>query len=251
MSSEPSAPLAVQRAVKTFQQGARVVRALDGASLEVSRGELLAIMGASGSGKSTLLHAMAGLTTLDEGQVLVEGQDVGRLPDAELTRFRRRSIGLVFQAFNLLPTLSAEDNVRLPARSEAGLDEKVAGLFARLGLSERRSHKPDALSSGEQQRVAVARALVSDPAIVLADEPTGSLDSVSSRELCTLLRELADEGRTIVVVTHEAEVAAWADRALVIADGRVVGELKPGPARDAQTLAGDYQRLLGERVGAE
>lgn len=249
MQADPSTPpLSVQAAVKTFRQGEREVRALNGASLEVTRGELLAIMGASGSGKSTLLHAMAGLTSLDGGRVLVEGQDVGVLPDAALTRFRRRSVGLVFQAFNLLPTLTAEDNVRLPALSEEGLEAKVTQLFARLGLADRRSHKPDALSSGEQQRVAVARALIADPAIVLADEPTGSLDSVSSRELCRLLRELADEGRTLVVVTHEAEVAAWADRVVVIADGAVVGELRPGPERDVQALAASYQQLVGEQV---
>lgn len=239
-----AAPLVVEAAVKTFRQGQSSIRALAGADLRVERSELLAIMGASGSGKSTLLHAMAGLTSLDAGRVLVEGQDLGGLDDAALTRFRRRRIGVVFQAFNLLPTLTAEDNVRLPALEEEGLEGKVEASFARLGLSERRRHKPDALSSGEQQRVAVARALITDPAIVLADEPTGSLDSQASRELCVLLRGLADEGRTIVVVTHEAGVAAYADRVVVIEDGAPVSEFAPAGDRDPQAVATAYQSAL-------
>jgi putative ABC transport system ATP-binding protein len=245
MSSNTPFPLAVSSLVKTFRQGATRVRALDGIDLTIRAGEFVAIMGASGSGKSTLLHAMAGLTGVDAGRVTVEGKDLAAFDDAALTRFRRDRIGLVFQAFNLIPVLTAEDNIRLPVMDRADAAAKAAGLLERLGLIARRHHKPDALSGGEQQRVAIARALIADPAIVLADEPTGSLDSASGQDLCRLLRGLCtDEGCTIVMVTHEPAVAMWADRVVVLKDGRRLTEFATPAGHDPEAVALAYQHAL-------
>ncbi|WP_367871563.1 ABC transporter ATP-binding protein [Luteolibacter sp. Populi] len=238
-------PLEITAVVKTFGKGPTQVRALDGIDLKITAGEFVAIMGASGSGKSTLLHAMVGLTDVDSGAVRVEGKDLSTMSDSALTRFRRERIGLVFQAFNLIPVLTAEDNVKLPAIRRDGLDAKVDHLFRRLGIHDRRHHKPDALSGGEQQRVAIARALVADPAIVLADEPTGSLNSVNGQDLCRLLRELCkDDGRTIAIVTHEPTVAMWADRVIVLKDGKVLTEFPVPAEHDPERLARDYQHAL-------
>ncbi|MBN2584480.1 MAG: ABC transporter ATP-binding protein [Planctomycetes bacterium] len=235
-------PLEVQGVKKCFCQGNRVVRALDGVNLKIEDGEFVAVMGASGSGKSTLLHAMAGLTNIDAGRVLVEGQDLSRLSDAKLTTFRRKRIGIVFQAFNLIPVLSAEENVRLPAVSTDGLDAKVNALLTQLGMADRRTHKPQALSGGEQQRTAIARALIGDPAILLLDEPTGSLDSVAGQELCQTLRDLCDkQHRTIVMVTHEASVAMWADRVVTLRDGKAVDAFSTKDCDDALALAHRYR----------
>src|SRR3982750_4759076 len=179
------APLVVENVRKSFRQGDREVLALNGVSLSVDRGRFLAIMGASGSGKSTLLHLMAGLTNPDAGRVVINDQEISSLNDRDLTLFRRRNVGLVFQSFNLIPTLSAEENIALPlmldGKDGAAAHSKVNELLESLGLSKRRHHRPDAMSGGEQQRVAIGRALVSDPAVVLADEPTGNLDSANSR----------------------------------------------------------------------
>ncbi|MGD8450608.1 MAG: ABC transporter ATP-binding protein [Phycisphaerae bacterium] len=238
-------PLEVTSVVKRFRQGSTTITALSGVNLTAAPGEFIAIMGASGSGKSTLLHVIAGLTNVDEGRVRVEGQDLAKLSDGNLTRFRRQRIGLVFQAFNLIPILSAEDNIRLPATNTVGLEARVDALLERLDLKARRSHKPDALSGGEQQRVAIARALVTDPAIILADEPTGSLDSVTGQQICKLLRELRKEQkRTIVVVTHEPTVAVWADRVVVLRDGRDMASFSTAELHDPQALAGAYQNAL-------
>jgi len=212
-------------------------------------------MGASGSGKSTLLHVMAGLTRPDMGQVVVDGQDLSAMSDHQLTLFRRRHIGLVFQAFNLIPTLTAQDNVLLPALADGrtmGMDGQMDNLLHRLGLTERRRHRPDAMSGGEQQRVAIARAMIGDPSIILADEPTGSLDSVTGQSICRLLQELCEEqGRTIVVVTHEPSVAVWAERIIVLKDGRILTEFPTSQFHDAHSLAAHYQDIVNAEAAAE
>jgi len=239
------APLVIENAVKTFRQGDRLVRALDGVSLEVPAGQFLAIMGASGSGKSTLLHLMAGLATPDSGRVLINGTDIAGLNDSQLTLFRRRQIGLIFQAFNLIPTLTAEENISLPlmleGRNGHATQSRVAGLLAELGMSERRRHRPDALSGGEQQRVAIGRALVSDPAVILADEPTGNLDSANSDAVCELLRNLSvKQGKTIIMVTHEPSVALFAREVAVLKDGKLLARFNTSETPDAQSLAVRY-----------
>ncbi len=241
-------PLVVQNAAKQFRQGHRTVEALAGVSLEVEQGQFLAIMGASGSGKSTLLHLMAGLTKPDSGKIVIDGTDLGALNDRQLTLFRRRHIGLVFQSFNLIPTLSAEENVRLPlmleGRNGQQTEAKVNDLLESLGLSDRRSHRPDALSGGEQQRVAIGRALVSEPAVILADEPTGNLDSANSNAVCELLQSLSlEHGKTIVMVTHEPSVAAYAQQIAVLKDGRLVESFAVQGA-GSEELAVKYQECL-------
>ena len=238
-------PLSLVNVVKCFHQGDREVRALDGLSIEVEPGQFVAVMGQSGSGKSTLLHLAAGLTPPDGGTVLVDGNDLGVMRDRKLTLFRRRHIGLVFQSFNLIPTLTAEENVALPlmldARSRRGSAngrlrplDTAQGLLKELNLGHRLGHRPDAMSGGEQQRVAIARALVTEPALILADEPTGNLDTENGRAVCELLRRLADEGRTIVMVTHEPSVAAYARRVVVLKDGKLIDqfEVQQGEAAD-------------------
>jgi putative ABC transport system ATP-binding protein len=246
----PASPLLVENVVKRYRQGEAEVRALDGVSLAVTRGQLLAVMGASGSGKSTMLHLMAGLTTADAGRVLVDGQDLGTMDDKRLTLFRRRHIGLVFQSFNLIPTLTAEENLLLPLMldgkaSAAAGGPAVAELLRVLGIERRRHHRPDAMSGGEQQRVAIGRALVTDPAVVLADEPTGNLDSANSRSVCELLRDLCrTHGKTIVMVTHEPTVAAYADEVAVLKDGKLVSRFAVEAEGGADKLAGRYQECL-------
>jgi putative ABC transport system ATP-binding protein len=244
----PAVPLSIQNVTKRFRQGDRLVTALSSITLEIHQGEFVAIMGASGSGKSTLLHLMAGLTRPETGQVLITGEDLAKMPDRELTIFRRRKIGLVFQAFNLIPTLSAEENVAMPLMLDgvngSAAAGKVENLLNQLGLQNRRTHRPDALSGGEQQRVAIGRALVADPAVLLADEPTGNLDSASSKSVCELLRDLSQTGgRTIVMVTHEPSVAAYASQVAVLRDGQLVGRF-PTEGASGQDLAARYQETL-------
>ncbi len=212
---------------RRFGDGATAVDALRGVSLDVKRGELVAVMGPSGSGKSTLMHALAGLDKPTGGSVSIAGVEITNLDDAALTRLRREHIGFVFQFFNLLPMLTAEENAVLPLTiagerpDRAWLDE----LFARTGMTQRRTHRPAELSGGEQQRVAITRALVSRPTIVFADEPTGNLDSRTSGEILELLRESAEHyGQTMVMVTHEPRAAVIADRILFLADGLIVQE---------------------------
>jgi len=242
-------PLAVENVVKQFRQGDRQVAALSRVSLEVPQGRFLAIMGASGSGKSTLLHLMAGLTKPDEGRIVINGTSLGELDDRALTLFRRRNIGLVFQSFNLIPTLSAEENILLPLmldnrNGEAG-HAKVNDLLNVLGLASRRSHRPDAMSGGEQQRVAIGRALISDPAVILADEPTGNLDSGNSRSVCELLRNLSQtQNKTIVMVTHEPTVAAYAQEVAVLKDGTLVSRFDTTGPDHGNDLAMRYQECL-------
>ena len=209
-----------------FGEGGARVEALSHVDLAVAAGEFVAIMGASGSGKSTLLHLMAGLARPTRGRVIVDGVDLAGLDDDALTILRRRRLGIVFQSFNLLPVLSALENVALPLAIDgvaaAEAHRRATAALDRVGLGARAEHVPSAMSGGEQQRVAIARALVSDPVVLYADEPTGNLDSVNGAQVMTLLRRLADEqGRAIVMVTHDDGDAAIADRIVRLADGRV------------------------------
>jgi putative ABC transport system ATP-binding protein len=220
--------VSAQNLGRIYGEGGAEVRALDGISVEFPRGRLAAIMGPSGSGKSTLMHCLAGLDNPTSGSVVIDGVTLGELDDAELTELRRDKVGFVFQFFNLLPVLSAEENIALPA-SLAGRDidaELMKRLVDAVGLGDRLSHRPAELSGGQQQRVAIARALVSQPAVVFADEPTGNLDSKSSDEVLALLRQAVDDfGQTIVMVTHDAHAAAIADRILILVDGRIVRDV--------------------------
>ncbi|GAA1832861.1 ABC transporter ATP-binding protein [Microlunatus capsulatus] len=232
----PAAGDAAVRAVdlvKTYGSGRTAVRALDGVSVDVTRGQLTAVMGPSGSGKSTLMHCLAGLDTVTSGQVFLGGREISGLRDRELTAVRRDQVGFVFQAFNLLPTLTAAQNITLPLelagrRVDPGLLQATA---VSLGLQDRLSHRPSELSGGQQQRVAIARALITRPDVVFADEPTGALDSRTGQQLLAQLRSASRElGQTIVMVTHDPGAAAHADRVLLLADGALVDDLDaPGP----------------------
>jgi putative ABC transport system ATP-binding protein len=249
-------PLVVENVIKHFRQGQESVTALAGVSLEVLPGQFLAVMGASGSGKSTLLHLMAGLAAPDSGRVLIAGHDLGALNDRKLTLFRRRQIGLVFQAFNLIPTLSAYENVALPlmleGRRAAEIRQKVDELMNRLGIGRRRDHRPDALSGGEQQRVAIGRALVTEPAVILADEPTGNLDSANSKAVCELLRDLSViHNKTIIMVTHEPAVASYASEVAVLKDGRLVERFPTEGPENGHGLARKYAELVRSEGAAE
>ena len=221
--------------VKVYGKDETEVRALDGVTIDLYAGEFTAVMGPSGSGKSTLMHCLAALDTPTAGEAVVGGTPLGRLKDKDLTTLRREQIGFVFQAFNLVPTLTAEENITLPL-SLAGRkpdQEWFDRVIDAVGLSDRLSHKPSELSGGQQQRAACARALVSRPAIVFADEPTGNLDSTSSAEVLGFLRRSVDEfGQTIVMVTHDPVAASYTDRVVFLADGRIVEELRD-PDRDS------------------
>ncbi|MFF1531014.1 ABC transporter ATP-binding protein [Cellulomonas sp. NPDC058312] len=229
MTTNEVTPIASARGlVKTYGRGDTTVRALAGVDVDFGRGELTAIMGPSGSGKSTLMHCMAGLDRADSGTVVVDGLEVSGMRERQLTRLRRDHLGFIFQAFNLVPTLTALENITLPldiARrpvDRAHLDAVVQAV----GLADRLDHKPTELSGGQQQRVACARALVSRPSVVFADEPTGNLDSTSSGEVLGFLRRSVDElGQSVVMVTHDPTAASYAHRVLFLADGDLVGEL--------------------------
>jgi putative ABC transport system ATP-binding protein len=215
-------------AVKVFGEGSTAVRALDGINLALPRGEFTAIMGASGSGKSTLLHCMAGLDTLTSGQALIGDTDLSTLDDAGLTRIRRDRVGFIFQAYNLIPTLTAAENISLPLAIAGRKPDEAwfAAVVETLHLRDRLTHRPSQLSGGQQQRVAAARALITRPDLVFADEPSGNLDSRSGQQLLEFLRRAVDEfGQTIVMVTHDANAASYSDRVVFLADGRVVDEL--------------------------
>jgi putative ABC transport system ATP-binding protein len=229
---------------RRYGEGPAAVDALAGVSVEIARGAFTAIMGASGSGKSTLMHLMAGLDTPTSGSVSLDGVDLGGLDDKRLTELRRDRVGFVFQAFNLLPVLTAEENLVLPL-TIAGRKPDPAwleSLVQTVGLGDRRTHRPSELSGGQQQRVAVARALVSKPAVVFADEPTGNLDSVASAEVLGLLRRAVDDfDQTVVMVTHDAASASFADRLIVLADGRVAHD---GPAGSTEAVI-DVMKAAG------
>ncbi|HET6945216.1 MAG TPA: ABC transporter ATP-binding protein [Gaiellaceae bacterium] len=240
-SAAPAATGAVVSAaglVRRYGEGETAVEALRGVSLDVEVGRMTAIMGPSGSGKSTLMHLLAGLDSPTEGSIVLAGTEITGLSERKLTLLRRETIGFVFQFFNLLPMLTAEENITLPL-SIAGRKPDPAWLEELLdtvGLGDRRKHRPAELSGGQQQRVAVARALVTRPKVLFADEPTGNLDSSSSKEVLSLLRRAVDEwDQTIVMVTHDAGAAAMADRILFLADGRIVRDLEESTA--AEVLA--------------
>ncbi len=236
---------------KTY--GAEPVRvtALRGADMAVAPGEFVAIMGPSGSGKSTLLHLLGGLDTATSGRIFIRDIEITGLNDKQLTLVRRREVGFVFQTFNLLPTLSAEENVMIPVaigkRSRGSQEEykdRLDRLFTLVGMNERRRHRPDQLSGGEQQRVAIARALVTEPAIIFADEPTGNLDRRHGREVLGLLRRSAAEtGQTILMVTHDPTAAVFADRVIFLSDGAIVRELQLGGDDNVEAVIASLAEL--------
>jgi putative ABC transport system ATP-binding protein len=214
---------------RTYGEGDYAVHALRGCSIEVRHGQLTAVMGPSGSGKSTLMHILAGLDRPTTGSVFIEGTDITKLGDNDLTKLRREHIGFIFQFFNLLPMLTAEENIVLPLELGGRKLDKVwvDDVIEKVGLSDRRTHRPSELSGGQQQRVAIARALISKPTVIFADEPTGNLDSTTSAEILELLRHsVSDYGQTLVMVTHDAHAASVADRVLFLADGCIVKELR-------------------------
>ncbi len=219
---------------KVYGSGDAQVRALDGVTLDIAAGEFTAVMGPSGSGKSTLMHCCAALDVPTSGQVFIGDTEIGNLSDKKLTQLRRERIGFVFQSFNLVPTLTADENILLPLSIAGRKPEKewYDAVIETVTLGDRLDHRPNQLSGGQQQRVAVARALMSRPHIVFADEPTGNLDSKSGAEVLTLLRSSVDDrGQTIVMVTHDPVAAAYTDRVVFLADGRIVDELRR-PDRD-------------------
>jgi putative ABC transport system ATP-binding protein len=229
-----------------YGRGSTEVRALDGVDLTIEQGEMVAIMGPSGSGKSTLLHVVGALESPTSGTVAVNGRHYEGLDDQELTELRRDHIGFVFQFFNLLPSLTAEENVTLPAviakRHDAEIRARAHELLARVALGDRVDHLPAELSGGQQQRVSIARALLLSPELVLADEPTGNLDTKSGREVLRVLRDLnEEEGHTIVMVTHDPAAAAAADRILFLRDGQLAGEVDGGSARRAAEYLASLQ----------
>jgi len=230
---------------RRFGSGETAVDALRGVSLQVNEGELTAVMGPSGSGKSTLMHLLAALDRPTSGQVTIAGTKLGNLSDKQVTMLRRKHIGFVFQFFNLLPMLTAEENVTLPL-TIAGTkidDGWLEDLIAKVGLSDRLDHRPAELSGGQQQRVAIARALVSKPTVVFADEPTGNLDSKTSEEILTLLRDsVTSYGQTTVMVTHDPRAAAIADRILFLADGLIVRDQGPSSAADVHATMNELDR---------
>jgi putative ABC transport system ATP-binding protein len=227
---------------RVFGEGQAAVNALDGVSVSFERGRFSAIMGPSGSGKSTLMHVLAGLDQPTSGTVQIDGTELAGLDDGDLTRLRRDKLGFIFQFFNLLPVLNAEENITLPL-TIAGRKpdpEWLQRLIQTVGLEDRLDHRPSELSGGQQQRVAVARALVSKPAVVFADEPTGNLDTKSSEEVLSLLRGAVDEfAQTVVMVTHDPEAASYADRLVILRDGQVVHDAEAGTAEQVIELMKD------------
>ena len=231
----PAAVVAAREVTRRYGEGDTAVDALRGVSLEVQQGKLTAVMGPSGSGKSTLMHILAALDRPTSGEVWIAGTKLGELNDTEITKLRRKHIGFVFQFFNLLPMLTADENILLPLAIAGKKPENAfyEDLLRTIGLTDRRKHRPAELSGGQQQRVAIARALVSQPTVIFADEPTGNLDSNTSGEILELMRHSVDAyGQTTVMVTHEARAAATADRILFLADGLIVLDLGHTDAHD-------------------
>ncbi len=237
---------------KVYGSGNTAVTALNKVSLQVNPGEFIAVMGPSGCGKSTLLHRLGGLDRPTNGSVEIEGHNLSGLSDAKLTELRRRKVGFIFQFFNLVPVLNAVENAALPIMLDgvrpAEAKAKAEEWLAQVGLGDRQSHRPDQLSGGQQQRVAIARALAANPALVLADEPTGNLDTCASDEIAALLRQVADEwGRAVVMVTHDPRIAAHADRIIFLKDGAITDEtiLEPKNGQNAEVLA-EKMRVIGD-----
>lgn len=232
--------LEARKLYKVYQMGNVAVEALRGVNFRADKGEFVAVMGPSGSGKSTFLHLLGGLDYATGGEIIIDGQSMSDLSDDDMAILRRQKIGFIFQFFNLLPTLSAAENVALPllidGKDVESYQSDIAELLGLVGLGERKDHRPSQLSGGQQQRVAIARALVTKPAIVLADEPTGNLDSNSSREVLTLMQQTAKERQqTIVMVTHDAHAASYTDRVVYLRDGLIVHELSDDK-RDTQAI---------------
>ena len=240
---------------KRYELGEHAVVALSGVDFQVEKGEFVAIMGPSGSGKSTLLHLIGGLDQPSDGEITLAGQRLSILRDNQITLLRRRNVGFIFQFYNLLPTLTAEENITLPllidGKNPRKYETRLTKLLDLIGLSERRRHKPDQLSGGEQQRVAIARALITDPAIVLADEPTGNLDSKTSQLIMQLLRRSCDElGQTIIIVTHDPVAASYADRLVLLRDGQISTHLQFDAMSDPPTRLRQIVTLM-ESWGAQ
>ncbi len=245
-----TAAVVVKGVRKVFGTGETAVEALRGVDIVVPKGEFLAVMGPSGSGKSTLLHLVGGLDRPTEGTIEVGGQDLASLSDDELTLLRRRRIGFVFQFFNLLPILSAAENVALPLMVDGVREkqafERAAASLERVGIAGRSAHRPTELSGGEQQRVAIARALVAEPVLILADEPTGNLDSAAGEQVLDLLRNVVDEGaQTVLMVTHDPRGAATADRMIMLKDGRVAEDHELGRAASLAEVLSHLEELEG------
>ena len=223
--------IVIRKAKKHYKLGGELVRALDGANLKIADGEFVAIVGPSGSGKTTLMHSIGGIDQLDDGSIVVNGDDISKFKDKQLSRYRNKSVGFVFQTFNLQPNLTALENVELPLVF-AGINGKEAEQIAKdalekVELGQRLHHKPGELSGGQRQRVCIARAIVNDPSIILADEPTGNLDSVTGRKIISLLQELSKKEKiTLIIVTHDDRIAEKADRVIHILDGRIQAESK-------------------------
>jgi len=241
----PEAVVAARALSRTYGEGETAVRALCTVDLDVQREKLTAVMGPSGSGKSTLMHLLAGLDQPTEGDVYIDKTNITKLGDTELTKLRRKHIGFIFQFFNLLPMLTAEENITLPLSIAGQKPEKgwLEELIGKVGLEDRRTHRPAELSGGQQQRVAIARALVSRPTVMFADEPTGNLDSTTSGEILELLRTMVESyGQTTVMVTHDPHAAAIAHRILFLSDGRIVRDLGPSDASDVIAAMDELSR---------